>query len=57
MRCDSCANCFTSVFDGMRMCTELDCVKGSKYVDKNKKIKSVRLDKSVHETEKFWEDK
>lgn len=58
MRCDSCANCFTSAFDGMRMCSELDCVKGSKYVSKNeKKIKPVRMDQSVRETENFWRNK
>lgn len=59
MRCDTCENCFTSVFDGMRMCTKLNCVKGSHYIpkDKPKKIEPIRLDKSVHESEKFWRDK
>ena len=58
MRCDGCANLFESMFDGKAMCTQFDCVKGSKYVSKNeKKIKAVRLDKSVKETENFWRDK
>lgn len=59
MRCDTCENCFTSVFDGMRMCTQFDCVKGSHYIskDKPKKIEPIRLDKSVRENENFWRDK
>ena len=58
MRCDTCENCFTSVFDGMRMRAKLNCVKGSHYVDKKaaKKIEPIRLDKSVRETENFWRD-
>ena len=59
MRCNECANLFTSAFDGKPMCTQFDCVKGSHFVDKNaaKKIEPIRLDKSVHESEKFWRDK
>lgn len=59
MRCENCANSFESMFDGKLMCAQLDCVKGSHYVDKKeaKKIKPIRMDRDVIETENFWRDK
>ena len=59
MRCKNCANLFESMLDGKPMCTQFDCVKGSHFVDKKaaKKIKAIRLDQSVRETENFWRDK
>ena len=57
--CRKCENLFESKFDGKPMCIHLDCVKGSRFVDKKaaKKIEPIRLDKSVRETENFWRDK